>query len=239
MLSTKSTNNFTTSYRDELKIQLFPNSSPTDDEVDDLINFIRGVDTYDEDVDSNTTEERHKLNDIYNSEILVVGPVTGSTDNDGSTNFQKKDAYYRSINKYNEFKYGTSCGGKCSERKEVVYAGSNGGMLHAFDASNGDELWAYIPPNLLGKLSSMISSTANQTNSIYGVDGSMAVKDIYYDDTPTNNKDDPSWKTILLGGLGAGGHGYFALDITDYNSPKHLFAILNDTFNNKVMHWDS
>ena len=241
-LNISGTNNFTTTYRNELKPSLFPNSAPTDDEVDDLINFIRGVDTYDEDADGNTTEERHKLNDIYNSEILVVGSVDGSTDSDGSTNFQKKDAYYRSVNKYDAFKNGTSCGGICSERKEVVYAGSNGGMLHAFDASDGsnggDELWAYIPPNLLGKLSGMISSTANQTNSIYGVDGSMVVKDIYYDDTPTNNKDDPSWKTILLGGLGAGGHGYYALDITDYNSPKHLFAILNDTFNDKILHWD-
>ena len=242
-LNVSGTNNFTTTYRNELKGSLFPNSAPSDTEVDDLINFIRGVDTYDEDADNNKTEERHKLNDIYNSELMIVGPVNGTTASDGSTNFQKKDAYYRSVNKYDEFKNGTSCGGKCSERKEIVYAGSNGGMLHAFDASDdstngGKELWAYIPPNLLGKLSDIISSTANQTNSIYGVDGSMAVKDIYYDDTPTNNKDDPSWKTILLGGLGAGGHGYFALDITDYNSPKHLFAILNDTFNDKVMHWD-
>ena len=238
-LSATNTNNFTTSYRDELKPWLFPNSSPTDDEVDDLIDFIRGVDTYDEDADNNKTEERHKLNDIYNSEIMVVGPVEGSTNNDGTSNFLKKDAYYRSINKYDEFKNGTSCGRKCSERKLVVFAGSNGGMLHAFDASNGDELWAYIPPILHGELSTMISTQANQTNSIYGVDGSVVVKDIYYDDTPGNDKDDPAWKTILLGGLGAGGHGYYALDITDVNSPKHLFAILNDPFNNLMTHWDS
>ena len=240
-LSTKSTNNFTTSYRDELEHLLFPNSptDPTDAEIDDLINFIRGVDTYDEDADSNTTEERHKLNDIYNSEIMVVGGVSGTTTNDGSTNFEKKDAYYRSVNKYDEFKNGTSCGGKCSERKEVVFAGSNGGMLHAFNASDGEELWAFIPPNLLGKLGDMISSVANETNSIYGVDGSMVVKDIYYDDTPTNNKDDPVWKTILLGGLGAGGHGYFALDITDINSPKLLFAISNNTLDTMITYWDS
>ena len=41
-----------TTYRNELKPSLFPNSSPTDTEVDDLINFIRGVDTYDEDADN-------------------------------------------------------------------------------------------------------------------------------------------------------------------------------------------
>ena len=90
-----------------------------------MINFIRGVDTYDEDADNNKTEERHKLNDIYNSELMIVGSVDGTTASDGSANFQKKDAYYRSVNKYDEFKKGTSCGGKCSERKELVYEGSN------------------------------------------------------------------------------------------------------------------
>ena len=156
-LSTISTNNFTTTYRDMLSGLLFPNSSPTDDEIDDLINFIRGIDTYDEDADNNTTEERHKLNDIYHSQLRIVGPVDGSTDDDNSSNFQKKDAYYRSVNKYDEFKNGTSCDRinipahvKCSERKEVLFAGSNGGMLHAFDTSDGEELWAYIPANLLG-----------------------------------------------------------------------------------------
>ena len=108
-------------------------------------------------------------------------------------------------------------------------------MLHAFDASDdstngGKELWGFIPPNLLGKLSDIISSTANQTNSIYGVDWSMTVKDIYYDDTPDDGKNNPVWKTIALVGLGAGGHGYFALDITNPQSPTHLFAIENDRY---------
>ena len=249
-LSSKSINNFTTSYRNELKNKLFPNgiypttqASPTDAQTDDLINFVRGLDSYDEDNDNNTSDERHKLNDIYHSDPLVIRPVESSITDDGSSNFQKKDAYYRLTNQYKNFKDGNSCGGSCTNRKEILIAGSNGGMLHAFDTSNGsnggEELWAFIPPNLLGRLSNVISGTANQTNAIYGVDGSSVYKDIYYDDTPTNNIKDPSWKTILLTGLGSGGHGYFALDITDVNSPKHLFSIENDTFNQHVKHWDS
>ena len=244
-LSSSSTNNFTTTYRDELKRLLFPNASPTDDEVDDLINFVRGVDTYDEDGDNNTTESRHKLSDIYHSELSVVGPVEGSIEPGIAKNSQKTDAYYRSVNNYKNFKEGNSCGvvgGSCKTRKEVILAGSNGGILHAFDSSDinkGDELWGYIPPNLLGKLSTMISSKTDATNPIYGVDGSPIVKDIYYDDTPDNSRDDPVWKTIVLTGLGAGGYGYFALDITDINSPKHLFAIENDPFRKVIKHWDS
>ena len=238
-ISTISTNNFTTSYSDDLKSLLFPSAAPTDTEVDNLINFIRGVDTYDQDDDSNTTESIHKLADIYHSELIVVGPPEGSITDDGSSNFEKKDAYYRSQNKYNNFKNGSSCGGSCANRKEIILAGANNGILHAFDTSDGDELWGYIPPNILGKLERIPSSQANVTNAIYGIDGSPIVKDIYYDDTPDDSTDNPVWKTIVLTGLGAGGHGYFAIDITDVNSPTHLFAIENDPFEQVVRHWDS
>jgi type IV pilus assembly protein PilY1 len=226
-LNAMGTNNFTTSNRSELKNKLFPRSIPTDAEIDDLINFIRGVDTYDQNKKGKTAE-RHKLADIYNADLAVVGKPEAAFQDDGSSNFEKKDAYYRSKNGYETFISGNSCGGSCQSRKEVVYASSNSGILHAFDASNGEELWGYIPPNIIGELSKIISSKANTTNAIYGIDGSPIVKDIYYGG---------SWKTILLAGLGAGGHGYFALDVTDVNNPKHLFAIENDTFLKTVKHW--
>ena len=66
-ISTTGTNNFSTSYRDDLKALLFPSQSPTDTEVENLINFIRGVDVYDQDSDNNKTESIHKLADIYHS----------------------------------------------------------------------------------------------------------------------------------------------------------------------------
>ena len=65
-LTNKGINNFTTTNRDELKTRLFANaqSAPTDTQVDNLINFIRGVDTYDQDEDKNNKEEIHKQADI-------------------------------------------------------------------------------------------------------------------------------------------------------------------------------
>jgi Tfp pilus tip-associated adhesin PilY1 len=48
----------------------------------------------------------------------------------------------------------------------------------------------------------------------------------------------PRWRTVLFSGVGAGGNGFFALDITDINSPKHLFAIQNDPTDKTVKHWD-
>ena len=225
-------------YRDDLKSLLFPSQSPTDTEVENLINFIRGVDTYDQDADNNKTESIHKLADIYHSELIVVGKPDAPATDDGSSNSQKKDSYYRSQNNYNNFKNGSTCGGPCVNRKEIVLAGANNGILHAFDTSNGDELWGYIPPNVLGNLEKIPSSKANSTNAIYGIDGSPVVKDIYFDDTPNDSTDNPRWRTVLLGGLGAGGKGLYAIDITDVNNPTHLFAISNDESNKAIQHWD-
>mgnify|MGYP007000244018 len=88
--------------RDDLKLKLFANAqvAPTDTQVDNLINFIRGVDTYDQDSDKNTTEEIHKLADIYHSDLIVVGKPDASIADTGNTNFNKTDAYYRAQNGY-------------------------------------------------------------------------------------------------------------------------------------------
>ena len=231
-------NNFTTTYRDALKSLMFPSQSPTDTQVENLINFIRGVDTYDQDADNNKTESIHKLADIYHSDIAIVSPPDASTTVGSEANAQKRDSYYRSQNNYNNFKVGNTCGGSCNNRKEILLAGANNGLLHAFDTSNGEELWAYLPPNMIGNLEKIPSNNANVTNAIYGIDGSPIVKDIYYDDTPDDGRNNPVWKTIALVGLGAGGHGYFALDITNPQSPTHLFAIENDPVNQAVKHWD-
>jgi len=230
-------NNFTTSNRDALKSRMFPSQSPTNTEVENLINFIRGIDTYDQDGDGNKTESTHKLADIYHSDLIVVGKPEAPAIDDGTINSQKKDSYYRLQKNYNNFKNGSTCGGPCQNRKEIVYAGSNNGILHAFEASNGNELWGYIPPNVLGNLEKVPSSKANSTNAIYGVDGSPVVKDIYFDDTPNDGSTNPRWRTILLSGLGAGGKGLFALDVTNPDSPTHLFAINNDETNQAVQHW--
>ena len=144
-------NNFITSNRSILKKHLFPNkTSPTDSETDDLINFIRGFDTYDTDKDNSTSDERHKLADIYHSELVVVGKPDASTADNGKINYSKTDAYYRQQKNYNNFKNSNACGGPCNSRTEVVIAGANSGILHAFKASDGQELWGYIPPNIMG-----------------------------------------------------------------------------------------
>jgi type IV pilus assembly protein PilY1 len=98
-------------------------------------------------------------------------------------------------------------------------------------------LWGYIPPNVLGNFEKIPSSKANSTNAIYGIDGSPVVKDIFFDDTPNDGSNNPRWRTILLSGLGSGGKGLFAIDVTNPSSPTHLFAINHNESDQVVQHW--
>jgi len=224
-----SLNNFTTSNSTNLGAALSENSgtNPTTAETNKLINFVRGLDAYDEDGDNNTSEKRWKLGDIYNSKLIVVGSPKARSSDKASINTV---SYYRHTNGYDKFKKGTTCGGSCVTRKEVVYVGANDGMLHAFDSITGEELWAFIPPTILQDLDKMVSVKANKSNSIYGIDASPIAKDIFYD-----NK----WRTVLFSGMGQGGKGYFALDITNPTSPTFLFAFENKASMNLIYHWDS
>ena len=232
-------NNFVTNNRDELASLIFPTSTPTDTQLDNLINFVRGIDTYDQDGDGSTTDNIHKLADVYHSNLIVVGAPEASSTTSNTSNFDKTDTKYRIDNNYDNFKINNSCGVTCTNREEVVYAGANNGILHAFKTSDGEELWGFIPPAVAGNLERIPSTKANATNPIYGVDGSPIVKDIYYDDTPNDNISNPRWRTILISGLGGGGNGFFALDVTNVNSPKQIFSIKNDPVNQVITHWDS
>ena len=93
------------------------------------------------------------------------------------------------------------------DRNEALFVGANDGMLHAFDARTGRELFAYIP-------SWMGPNLAALTAPDYDAGGHRA----YVDATPRVGEAamaDGSWKTVLVGGTGAGGQGVFALDVTD------------------------
>ena len=102
------------------------------------------------------------------------------------------------------------------DTRSVIFAGSNDGMLHAFDDSDGSELWAFIPPNLLDKLQALHADVIESF-----VDGSPKVY-ISYDSGGQINK------AILIFGERRGGNHYYALDITDPLLPKYLWKISPD-----------
>jgi type IV pilus assembly protein PilY1 len=100
-----------------------------------------------------------------------------------------------------------------TQRVGTVYVAANDGMLHAFNAGTGTERWAYVPRITMNKLSQLASTTYG-TNHQFTADGSPEVADV---------KLSGGWRTVLVGGLNAGGRGYYALDITDENDPKVLW----------------
>lgn len=100
-----------------------------------------------------------------------------------------------------------------ASRNEISYTGGNDGMLHAFDTSDGSEVFAYVPNILMSKLSDLTNPDYSHR---YYADLSPAINDAYF--TPSNggtNSGTLSWNTVLIGGLNAGGKGYYALNITN------------------------
>lgn len=89
-------------------------------------------------------------------------------------------------------------------RPPVVYVGANDGMLHAFSGTDGKELFGYIPGSVFANLPKLTDVSFKHS---YFVDSTPMVGDI-----ETSNG---VWATILVGGLGAGGRGFYALNITD------------------------
>ena len=224
--SPTSLNNFVNSDIGTIKYDLYrgdvvPTLHPIGSPPNQLLEFVRGKDSYDYDSNAATTQLAWKLADIYHSEPTIIGKPPGKV----LSSRIYTDAYYRFQNGYSTFKSSKA------NRKRIIVAGSNAGMLHAFDDSDGDELWAFIPPSMVPKLRSIVKpSNPNATTSIFGVDGSPVVKDIFYGG---------SWRTVLLGGLGRGGHSYYALDVTDTENPRHLFTFENDHVHDEVTHWDA
>jgi type IV pilus assembly protein PilY1 len=100
-----------------------------------------------------------------------------------------------------------------------IFVGANDGMLHCIDDVSGNELWAFIPPDQIGRLKKL-----NDADHDYFVDGSPAV----YSPTVYNSitkKFDISSQKILIIGSRRGGESYTAIDITNYNAPRYLYTI--------------
>jgi type IV pilus assembly protein PilY1 len=88
-------------------------------------------------------------------------------------------------------------------RPPVVYVGANDGMLRAVSGTTGRELFGYIPGSVFSNLPAL---TRPQFQHRYFVDSTPMVGDFQR----TNGE----WGTALVAGLGAGGRGIYALDIT-------------------------
>lgn len=161
------------------------------------------------------------LGDIVDSKLTAVG--------------KPSSAYFDIYNPgYSTFK------STYINRPTVVYVGANDGMMHAFDGTVptttggtctstltvpstacGKEIFAYIPSFTYGTSTSAATSglaslgNPSSFSHHYLVNASPITADVdfYKTTSPTATSND--WRTILVGGLGKGGQGYYAIDITN------------------------
>lgn len=166
--------------------QALLNTSPADGQNDDLgskrLDYLRGIRTLERGRVGGIFRTRDRvLGDIVNSNPTYVGAPALNVRGDGYGDF------------YESYK----------NRTKAVYVGSNDGMLHAFDAGDGAELFAYVPNALMPKLGLLTS--ADYVHRPF-VDGALAVAEA---------KVGAQWRTVLAAGFGGGAQGVFALDVTN------------------------
>lgn len=100
-------------------------------------------------------------------------------------------------------------------RTPMLYVGGNDGLLHGFSATDGTEAIAYAPRGVLAKLPQLTDPTYNNKHRFF-VDGSPMTGDVNMaTGDPSDASYIPDWRTFLVGTMGAGGKGYFVLDVTN------------------------
>lgn len=172
-----------------------------DDQGQDRLNFIRGDRTKEQKSGGKFRNRKSRQGDIVNSAIWYAGPPSSGY---AAASYQTFAGTYRS-------------------RLPMLYVGGNDGMLHGFSAEDGVEKFAYVPHGVLQNLSKLSDLSDPTYNHQYYVDGSPFTGDVQVGATPT-------WRTYMAGTLGAGGRGYFVLDVTETGSAKDATSTVGNSF---------
>lgn len=169
----------------------------------DRVNYLRG----DRSKEGAPFRTRNKLlGDVVNSGIVFSGKPT--------SNILPLTTAYQTFLADN------------SSRTSAIFVGANDGMLHAFNATTGAELFGYIPSWMGPKLAALSANSYNANHQAY-VDATSAVAEAQVGSANTA----ADWKTVLVSGTGAGGPGVFALDVTDptaFSASKVMWEFTKD-----------
>lgn len=187
---------------------------------DALVDFVYGIDSFDEDTDGNVTEKRSKiLGDIFHSNAKVVGAPPASLAAEEGYGPATTPGTFQAL---------------FAGRDRVLFVGANDGLLHAIDAGSvqtgddpatpetedgyysfgtGNERFGWLPGMLLDKAKAL---PINAPKAQYFVDGSPTAADAWFPSSTNDvDKDGTEWTTALVTGMRQGGPGYLALDVTD------------------------
>lgn len=200
-----------------------PAFAGTNDTVANRIDYLRGDQTHE--TDGTYRKRTSLLGAIINSQPVYVAYPSGNYYNNWPSGSPEAVAAAAS-NGHDDKSYDSFVADHAT-RPGTVYVGANDGMLHAFNApvpqctsydpatgicshydsgtNPGLEDWAFIPRAVYANLGNLTSVSNFQYRPT--VDATPVTRDVFFDG-------DNTWHTILAGGVGLGGRGVYALDIT-------------------------
>ncbi|WP_170229466.1 PilC/PilY family type IV pilus protein [Polyangium fumosum] len=124
------------------------------------------------------------------------------------------------------------------KRPPVLFVATTDGQLHAFKVAANDpadplrvdtlannEVWSFFPPHVLPGLLPTYRQQA------FLLDGSPVLRDVVLSRTRADaqaGSASTKWRTVLLAGGGMGGGFYYALDVTDPETPRFLWQLSTD-----------
>lgn len=143
-------------------------------------------------------------------EARLLGDIVGSSPQFAG----KRDFGYRILTDLGASYRSYRSSGAYQSRPEMIYVAANDGMLHGFDARTGTERFAYMPSELLlpegaNTFAKINRLMAPDYTHRYFMDGNATVEDAYWGG---------SWKSVLVGSMGAGGRTVYALNVTSPSS---------------------
>jgi type IV pilus assembly protein PilY1 len=162
-----------------------------------LLKYARGLDVDDLDADSSVTDSRPWLfADPLHSRPLPI-------------NYGAKGSY--------------------SEDNPAIFiaVGSNDGYMRLIRNTttggdqSGEEVWAFMPRSVMDEISTLRANAAGDAHP-YLVDGTPVV---WMNDTDADGTIDTGEHVYLYFGMRRGGKAYYALDISDPDSPEFLWKI--------------
>ncbi len=197
-----------------------------------LLKFLRGQYAYED----RTANDGPPDNKLFRYRSTVLGDVLES-----KPTFVGNPIFNYPYPGYTDFK----STGTAASREGIVYVGANDGMLHAFTSQTvgavpgGTEKWAYVPSMVIPNMWKLADKNYS-TLHVNFVNGSPASSDVCTDNCTCDTAcvagggSAPVWKTIVVGGLNAGGRGFYALDITDPATPALLWELTPTTGIGKI-----
>ena len=206
-------------------LNLNPASGSPDTLGSDRLDYLRG-DTGNEVRNGGVFRDRSTpLGDVVNSTPTVIGaPLFGYPDSMESVPYSTFKAANDDVDCYLPGVVQVPANVRAVgdlDREPILYFGGNDGALHGVSACTGQERFAYVPNSIYTKFSagSTLPNLSKLASPSYGhqyyVDGPSTFVDAFWSG---------AWHTVLVGSLGAGGAGLFALDVTDPSKFDEAYA---------------